>query len=100
MKLPFRSVHDRVALVTSKAEGAMLTEKVPPALEQQFGAAMTGRYFPMLAFSAVLPLPKTSNATPALGSMSLKLTPLDSGKLMFLVGVNGLGPTTLSGNDV
>src|SRR5437867_2651637 len=90
-KLRFAPFHDRVAVVTRRADGVIAVVNVPPAAVL-FGNDCTATYLLRLTLSAVLPLPKTSYANPVLGSRSCHLTPSAAASARFRAGTNSPGP--------
>src|SRR5665213_2920039 len=84
------SVHDRVALSAMFAAG--LASRVN---DVRFGPS---RYLPMLALTAVLPLPNRSKAPPARGVTFFQFGALStSGNTVFRVGTSGPGPLVSDG---
>src|SRR6202163_1414206 len=89
-KSPLVSVHDRVALRAMFAAGLASRVKLV-----RFGPS---RYRPMLALSAVLPLPNRSNAPPSRGDTFLQSGALStSGKIALRPGTSGPGPLVSAG---
>src|SRR6185436_16777033 len=92
-KLLFASVHVRWPLDVVRRFSGLVVE---PVIELPSAAA---RYLPTFTFSAVLPLPKTSYATPPRGEMSLYLVPSVCGSTVGTT-MNGLGPIVCSGKKL
>src|SRR5215472_1994219 len=92
LKFLFASVHARVTDVEMRDNGFVNA----PVIELPSAAA---RYLPMLNFTDVLPLPKTSYATPNLGVMSLYDVPACAANTVG-VRMNGFGPTVSSGKKL
>ncbi len=92
-KLRLASFHVRLVLATIELEGARSRPNAPPT-------ACAVKYLFRLAFSAVLPLPKTSNDKPVLGAMVCQRTPSAAGNTIFRSGANSPGPTRVSGYEM
>src|SRR5215813_4339895 len=92
LKFLFASVHVRVTEVEMRDSGLVNA----PVIELPSAAA---RYLPMLNFTDVLPLPKTSYARPNRGVRSLYDVPACAGNTVG-VRMNGFGPTVSSGKKL
>src|ERR1700688_1208739 len=89
-KSPLLSVHDRVAFSAMFAAGFASRVKLV-----RLGPS---RYRPMLALSAVLPLPNRSNAPPSRGDTFFQSGALSaSGKIALRPGTSGPGPLVSAG---
>ena len=94
------SVHDRVTLKGENGPPLPGARRVGFELAQLFDTPAPSRYLPMLALTAVLPLPNTSHDAPTRGVMSLyELTPSVSGMLI-ATGRNLVGPSVCAGNQL